>query len=482
MSNIKALLIISLTIFIIFSCQKEKKANTEEITAALLKSNEIQRTAHLENNAQLLVSEIADTMISLQRGEISFASNQAIKARFERYFGQVKYNSWDDVREPIIEISSDGKSASVNFQKFLDLQSRSEEGELGKNNYGLFAWNSQYKLIDNQWKITAITSTDKPLTEEEALNLRINFSAFYVEIKEPDLIPEGIAHNNQSGTTYISSTYKQKIIAVQKDGTYFDFKKEQEDGLWSTVGMEVDEINNILWVISFNGHEVLPMKYPDSTAEWKSKIYAYKLPEGELIDIYEPKITGKFAFNDLCVAKNGRVFITESLNNQVYQLDPASGNFTQLEIQDSLFVFPNGITTSEESKYLYIASSAGIFQYNLQDKTYRKLAHQKGIIPNRIDGLAYHKGSLIANQPYRKRILQFVLDEENGQITSQRILEANHPDFDQPSTGEISGDQFIYLANAQMRSGFEKGVLRPIGELESVKLLKVNLTPIFTSD
>ena len=471
--TLQTLAVVSLVALV--GCQAEQESSNDAAIEKLLRSNEIQRIAHLENDAALLANEIADTMMSIQRGEISYASNQAIQQRFENYFKQVKYTSWDDTRLPIIQVSADGQMASVSVQKFLDLQYADEEGKLGQHNYALFAWNAQYALVDDQWKIVGNTSTDKSLTEEKALQLPIHLSEEYAEIAESDLIPEGIAHDNNTGTTYVSSTYKQKIVAIKADGSYSDFKTEREEGLWSTVGMEVDESNNVLWVVSFNGNEVLPMKYPEPETEWRSKIYAYHLPGGELIQAYEPRIKGKIAFNDLCVATNGKVYVSESLQNRVYCLDPTDASFTQLNIQDSMFIFPNGVTLSDDNTYLYIAVQSGIVQYKLEDQSHVFLQNPSGIVSNRIDGLAYYKGSLIANQSYRKRILQFTLDEGGSAITHQRILEANNPYFDQPATGEIAENSFIYLANTQMQSGFENGVLRDESELEAVKLLKVKL-------
>lgn len=460
---------------ILFACQSEKIPDKETITTQLLHSNEVQRTAHLENDAALLVGQIADSMLSVSRGEISIAANSAIEQRFENYFQQVKYTSWDDTRAPIIEIANDGQSASVYVQKLLDLRYKDAEGNWSEHQHALFAWQAEYMLIQDAWKLTGNASSDKSLTEHEALNLPIHHSQLYAEIAESDLIPEGIAHDNNTGITYVSSTYKQKILAVKPDGSYSDLKTEGEDGLWSTVGMEVDEANQTLWVVSFHGHEVLPMKQPELEHEWTSKLYAFHLPDGELIGSYQPDIEGQVAFNDLCVARDGKVYVTESLNNRVFCLNPEDGSFQQLQIQDSLFVFPNGITISDNQSYLYIVVQSGIMQYSLKDDSFGILQLPSGVLANRIDGLAYYKGSLIANQSYRKRILQFSLDEEGGAIRHQRILEANHPDFDQPATGEIAGDAFVYLANAQMQSGFENGVLRKPEELESIKLLKVRL-------
>ncbi|WP_408024313.1 SMP-30/gluconolactonase/LRE family protein [Tenacibaculum sediminilitoris] len=455
------------------SCKvkQEKIYDVEE----LIQSNELQRLAHMENNAQLLVDQIADTMISISDGQIQKISNQDIKKRFSNYFTNVQYTSWDDVQNPIIHLSEDGYTASLYVQKLIDIQHRGQKGSFGEHEYTLFAWNANYRKVNEQWKIIGNTSTRQKLSEEEAFELPINLSEKYASINEVDLIPEGVAYDHISKTVFLSSTYKQKIIAINSDGSYYDFKTEQEDGLWSTVGMEVDEKNKRLWVISFNGGEALPMKYPEPKTEWTAKLYVYQLPEGNLLNIFEPEIEGRYGFNDLCIDNNGGVYVSESLNNKIYYLNPNSKSFESLAIKDSLFVFPNGVTISDDQNYLYIATQNGIMQYNLNNKTYSFLKKSSGIVDIRIDGLAYYKGTLIGNQPFRNRILEFSLDEKNQIIKHQRILEANNPHFNQPATGEIAAGYFIYLANAQMRSGFENGVIKKLNQLDTIKLLKVKL-------
>ncbi len=140
----------------------------QSVKAALLQSNEIQRKAHLENDASLLVSQIAGSMINVDEGEISTLTNDQIRSRFERYFKVVKYTRWDDIQEPIIQVSPDETWATVFVKKIIELQYRDQEGHLGEHNYAQFAWEAQYRKIDDLWKIISISSTDKSLTKEEA--------------------------------------------------------------------------------------------------------------------------------------------------------------------------------------------------------------------------------------------------------------------------------------------------------------------------
>lgn len=126
---------------------------------ALLKSNEIQRIAHLTNNANLLVGEIADTMISVQNGKVIYQTNEEVRNRFENYFKSVRYEKWDDLEPPLISISDDGSLATVVLQK------ETVGSDLDQNNLWstpsrtVFAWTSVYRKIKGKWKIVSNTST-----------------------------------------------------------------------------------------------------------------------------------------------------------------------------------------------------------------------------------------------------------------------------------------------------------------------------------
>ena len=137
--------------------------NKSEEEKKLLISNEIQRRAHMENDASLLVSQIADTLITVQRGKVRVESNEAIKKRFESYFKTVKYLKWDDVVPPVIHISEDGTMATVIVEKITQARHLEQSGDWGEPSETHFAWAAIYQKVEGEWKITTITSTRETL-------------------------------------------------------------------------------------------------------------------------------------------------------------------------------------------------------------------------------------------------------------------------------------------------------------------------------
>ena len=80
-------------------------------------------------------------------------------------------------------------------------------------------------------------------------------------ISERDIIPEGVAFDAATQTIFVSSTYKRKIVSIDKDGKVSDFITESQDDIKSVIGMEVDSKTKSLWVVSSEAADVLPLKF-----------------------------------------------------------------------------------------------------------------------------------------------------------------------------------------------------------------------------
>ncbi|GAA0189559.1 hypothetical protein GCM10009122_50010 [Fulvivirga kasyanovii] len=125
--------------------------------AKLLLSDELDRKAHMTGDAGLLVSRMADTLVSIQNGQISKASKAQIEEQFSQYFNQVKYRKWDNIAPPAIHISDDGKFASLTINKITETR----EADSPDSTYmtTTFAWTALYRKENDQWKMFSITST-----------------------------------------------------------------------------------------------------------------------------------------------------------------------------------------------------------------------------------------------------------------------------------------------------------------------------------
>lgn len=131
------------------------QVDVEAERAILLQINEKQRTAHMTNDAALLVNSMADSVITVDGGNIYRSSRQQVQDRFTAYFKTVKYFKWDDMEAPVIHIAPGGTMATVSVRKEVVAESIEEPRDTT-----VFAWTSVYRKEGDAWKMYSITSTD----------------------------------------------------------------------------------------------------------------------------------------------------------------------------------------------------------------------------------------------------------------------------------------------------------------------------------
>jgi hypothetical protein len=276
-------------------------------------------------------------------------------------------------------------------------------------------------------------------------------------IDEKDLIPEGIAVDSKTGIIYVGSTYKRKIVQINPKGEVSDFIPQEKDSIWSVLGMEVDEENNMLWVNTAHIHEVMPLINPLETKDWLTTISAFDLSNKKLIKKYQLNDTTS-AFNDLTLSENGDVYATESANNKILKK----------------FNFPNGITYSKRHNVLFVSTREGILKIDIDSKQHELLPTTKNINAKSIDGLTLFNNYLIGHQ--NSKVSKFYLNDEFTEIVNSEILDSGK-EFDASTTGEVAHGDYYFIVNSQLSSGidFETKRTKPLDSLEKIIIRKINL-------
>lgn len=131
----------------------EKVSNLQAIKDILAEG----RRAHFEKDVELLLSSGADSLLSISGGSVSYSRAEKSRARFQEYFDAVEFIKWDDMREPVFNFSNDSSLAAVTVQKLVVLR----EKATNTIDTTQFAWTAVYRKIDNEWKMTLMTSTNK---------------------------------------------------------------------------------------------------------------------------------------------------------------------------------------------------------------------------------------------------------------------------------------------------------------------------------
>ena len=130
---------------------------TEKIIATkkLMELHELQRKAHFDRDAKLLVSLLSEDYKEISNGKISSPTKENLLKRFQNYFNVVTFIEWDDKEPPVIKISDDLTIAYMHVNKRVKLKINEEIQEPK-----IYAWTATFKQVLDDWVITSITSTD----------------------------------------------------------------------------------------------------------------------------------------------------------------------------------------------------------------------------------------------------------------------------------------------------------------------------------
>ncbi|MBA3259339.1 MAG: SMP-30/gluconolactonase/LRE family protein, partial [Gemmatimonadales bacterium] len=244
----------------------------------------------------------------------------------------------------------------------------------------------------------------------------ISRSTTAFELPERDLIAEGVAHDPKTGTLFLSSMYKRKIVAIAPDGAARDFAATGADGLGPVVGMEVDPSRRTLWAAAM----YLPeggIPFPDSTLMAHGVLFKYHVDTGRLIKRYvRAPGDDRHGFNDLTILPNGDTYVTDSQGGGVFLVSAKADTLVQV-VPSGTYVFPNGITATDDGRRLFVAHGGGIDRIDLPSYRRTSIAAPDSLNLGGGDGLAFYRNSLIAHQPSGfNRVIRFYLDHVQARV------------------------------------------------------------------
>ena len=291
-------------------------------------------------------------------------------------------------------------------------------------------------------------------------------------IYEKGLIPESVAYDVTAQVFYVSSVYRRKILSVTKTGEVKVFASEA-DGLWSVMGMKVDQERHVLWVCTTAHPQMTNFAAED---KGKTALFKYDLKSGKLLAKYQPSDTSKpHWLGDLVINSNGDVYATDSVTAAIYVVRN-EGRELELFLEGQPFISPQGLDFSRDQQRLFVADySKGIFLVDLKTKEVKSINSDFTLLG--IDGLYYYKGSLIGvqNGVNPQRVVRLTLSKDLARIDRFETIEANNPEFDEPTLGVVVKDRFYFVANSQWGAVDESGRLAPEGRLKNPTILQLKL-------
>ena len=317
--------------------------------------------------------------------------------------------------------------------------------ELDPDDFGAFAQSPQYRE-----RAARFAAKARPIGKAERA----------VELQCGDLLPEGTAWDPKRRELLLSSGRQRTVIAVDRAGKCREVVPKADKGLLAVLGMAVDPRTDSLWVASTAAPFMVDAKASEGAGAMLARI---DLAGGRVADVYP--LAGRVMLNDLALAADGSVYVTESQGGTVYRLAPKATALTKILPPDS-FESPNGIVVLASGE-LVVADFDGLALVEDPDSAaprVLRLATPDALYLGGIDGLARAGPRLIGVQNLvgRTRIWSFAIDTEARRVTGPQVLMRGHPDFRNPTTGVVVGDRLLFVADTKLQSATPSGALTPL--------------------
>lgn len=291
-------------------------------------------------------------------------------------------------------------------------------------------------------------AAEEPRTPDAPVSFRL---------ADPKLIPEGIAFDPKRRRYFVGSVAQKKIVVTDGHGRVRDFSAPG-DRLDAVLGLAVDARRDVLYAISTNGID------DGARTDRRNALVRYDLKQGRLAARHEAP--GAAQLNDVAIAADGTLYVTDSGAGSVFRLKPGETVLTPFGKPGSARG-ANGIAVAPDGT-LYVTLSTGIARIEPSDGALQRLDQPDDVVTGGIDGLYWHDGALVGiqNTTSPGRVIRIELGPGGRRITGLRVLQSHHhAAFDEPTTGAIANGRLHVLANTYV------GRLQPDGTLQAAALL-----------
>jgi sugar lactone lactonase YvrE len=286
-------------------------------------------------------------------------------------------------------------------------------------------------------------------------------------IAEADLLSEGIAWSEKRQRFYLGSV-KRKIIEVDVTGHARDLVPLADNGLGVVIGLRVDDQREELWAAS---EQISP--HPGLVRG----VFRYRLSDGKFLAKYSVPEGEADLVNDLAIAPDGTLYASATNSGSLLRIRPGN-SVTEIFLPPHSLPDPNGITTSPDGRFLFVAGWYGITRVDLKTKERLLLKSSTQIAAGCFDGLYEYKGDLVGIQNCvhdTGRVLRLHLNSGRDTILSAKVLESYNPLFEGITTGAIAGNHFYFMANTQFHKMGPGDSIPPGEKFNPIRVLRLDL-------
>lgn len=286
-------------------------------------------------------------------------------------------------------------------------------------------------------------------------------------LKDPKLIPEGIAYDAKRDRFFIGSIAQGKIVVTNGKGETRDFSNPGEK-LDAVLGLTVDAAKEKLYAVTTNGF------LESAKKEKRNAVVEYDLESGRILNRFEAPAA--MQLNDLAVAPDATLYVTDSLGGTLFRKKPGETTLTAFGDAGRL-PGANGIALARDGT-LFVAIATGIARVDPATAEAARMAQPDTVVTGGIDGLAWHDGTLLGVQNVTNpgRVIRITLAETGDRIESITVLQSHdHPDFHEPTTGAVAKDAFYVIGNSFVANYQPDGTIKDPEALKGAAIVAVPL-------
>lgn len=159
MRRFTVLLLVQLGAFALSGCATNVDRETDIAALEALHASVLE--AHRSGDIDAWMAHEADTVVSANRGVISFPGREERRIRRERYLKATSFDVYRDLRPPIVMTSEDGTLGWV----IAEVEMRgttSSDGGARTPVEGIWAWIELYEKQKGVWKAVGNVSNRRP--------------------------------------------------------------------------------------------------------------------------------------------------------------------------------------------------------------------------------------------------------------------------------------------------------------------------------
>src|SRR5438876_743630 len=310
------------------------------------------------------------------------------------------------------------------------------------------------------WKSHAFQAVQARLDANRVPNL--HGKAAFV-LPDPDLLPEALAWDPSTASWIVGSLAERKLIRVRPDGSTTNFVSTSD--LLRVVGIHVDSARSLLWFATWAPRPPLDSARGHHKPMSETRLFKCDLRSGRVLRRYTPADSEtSHLFNDLAIAANGDVYVTDTEQGRLYRI---RADVDSLEVflrpDPDHFSDANGIALARGDRTLYVAFLEGIGRVDIRTRQITRLRAPVNASTAEVDGLYWYRGVLLGVQhaPGLERVARYQLTPDGRSIRRVELLERGDSILQLPTTGAVVGTRLYYIANSQFDRLGDDNRLRP---------------------